>query len=97
MPHDPKMNAALKYMGFQLVKHLIDQLLKQNVTDTWEARDRATTLAGNAIGFVPIAEAVDKRSDEEILAAVSRAEAILDIIALCEGHKRSFVKRDPFL
>jgi hypothetical protein len=96
MPYDPEADARLKEIGDQLVKHLEDHFLRRNPIETWKAFDGATTLAKKAIGFLPIGDRVNKMSDEEIVAADSRAEAILAIIALCEGLEKPFRKRDLF-
>lgn len=42
-------------------------------------------MAQKAIGFLPIGDGPNKKSDEEIVAAIPRIEAILAIIAVCEG------------
>jgi hypothetical protein len=77
--------AYLKKIGNQLVALLEKHILHRNPGQTWCAFAGATAMATAVAGFLPIGDGPNTKSDEEIVAAISRVERVLAIIKENEG------------
>ena len=85
MAYDQEADAHLKEIGKELVDHLEKCILHKKPGDSWCAFAGATAMAEAVAGFLPIGDGPNKKSDEEIVAAISRVERVLAIIKENEG------------